>query len=96
MRSLLEDLTRADYSDEMGIEDARAAVELYERAMDRANTVLASYARLKIDERLAAITETQKQVIIRAITAALEDAGLHDDAKDAALRTASRHLRAVK
>jgi hypothetical protein len=95
MRSLLQELTRADYSDETGVEHARATVELYERAMDRANTVLSSFARLKIDDRLAAITEKQKQTIIRAIDAALEEAGLDGDGKAAATRTVVRHLRAV-
>jgi hypothetical protein len=95
MRGLLEDLSRADYSDETGVEHARAVVELYERAMDRANTVLSSFARLKIDDRLAAITEKQKQTIIRAIEAALEEAGLDGDGMAAAKRTAARHLRPV-
>lgn len=95
MRQLLEGLTRADYADEMGIEHARALVELYERAMDRANTVLSSFARLKIDDRLAAITEKQKQTIIRAIEAALEEAGIDGDGMAAAKRTVVRHLRPV-
>ncbi len=95
MDSLLDDLRVVGYESELAGVQIQAVVQLYERAMDRANTVLSSYARLKIDERLAAITEAQKTVIIRAIEAALEEAGLEGDAAAGAKRTAARHLRAV-
>lgn len=95
MDSLLDEVRAVGYESEYSGVQVTAAVQLYERAMDRANTVLGSYARLKIDERLAAITEAQKTAVIRAINAALDDAGLHDDARASATRAAARHLRAV-
>lgn len=94
MDELIGDLKTVGYQADAG-EQVRAAVQLYERAMDRANTVLSSYARLKIDERLAAITEAQKQAVIRAINAALDEAGLQGDARADATKAAARHLRAA-
>ena len=95
MDSLLDEVRAVGYESEYAGVQINSAVQLYERAMDRANTVLGSYARLKIDERLAAITEAQKQAVIRAINAALDEAGLHDEARDSATRAAARHLRAA-
>ena len=95
MDSLLDDLRAVGYESEYVGVQIQAIVQLYERAMDRANTVLGSYARLKIDERLAAITEAQKQAVIRAINAALDEAGLRDEERASATRAAARHLRAV-
>lgn len=95
MDSLLDDLRAVGFESEYAGVQAAAAVQLYERAMDRANAVLGSYARLKIDERLAAITETQKLMVIRAIEAALDEAGLDGEARESATRRAARHLRAV-
>lgn len=95
MDSLLDELAGVGYRDQRNGEQVHAAVQLYERAMDRANSVLGSYARLKIDERLAAITETQKLMVIRAIEAALDRAGVQDEARADAMRIAARHLRAV-
>lgn len=95
MRSLLEDLATVGYRHEKAGEQIHAAVQLYERAMDRANRVLADYARLKIDERLAVITEAQKLAVILAIGAALDEAGLDGEARDEATRAAARHLRTV-
>lgn len=93
--ALLGDLRTVGYEHEKAGEQIRAVVQLYERSMGLANTVLSSYARLKIDERLAAISEAQKTVIIRAIEAALEEAGLEDEAAANAKRTAARHLRSA-
>lgn len=95
MDSLLDDLRAVGYESEYVGVQIQAIVQLYERAMDRANTVLGSYARLKIDERLAAITEAQKTAVIRAINAALDEAGLHEQARENATRAAARHLRAA-
>lgn len=95
MHTLLEDVRAVGFESDYAGVQINAAVQLYERAMDRANTVLSSYARLKIDERLAAITEAQKNAVIRAINAALDAAGLQGDARADATKAAARHLRAV-
>lgn len=95
MDSLLDEVRAVGYESEFVGVQINAAVQLYERAMDRANHVLSSYARLRIDDRLAAITEKQKAAVIRAIDAALDEAGLQDEARTNAKRAAARHLRAA-
>ena len=83
------------YSDDKGGEQLRAEVALYERALDRSVTVLGTIARLNIDERLAAISEKQADVVITAIEAALAHAGITGDRAVEAKKVAARHLRAV-
>jgi len=68
------------YSDDKGGEQLRAELALYERALDRSNRVLADIARMKIDERLAAITEQQAQTLTTVITAVLRRLNLGDQA----------------
>lgn len=68
------------YSDDKGAEQLRAELALYERALDRSNRVLADIARLKIDERLAAITEQQAQTLTNVITTVLRKLDLGDQA----------------
>jgi hypothetical protein len=94
MDALLDDLTNPRYGSEAG-EQVRGEVQLFERAMDRCNTVLSSYARLKIDERLARIHVEQKTMVIRAIEAALMSAGLSGARVVEAKRVAAQHLRVV-
>lgn len=95
MDSLLDDLRRATREDFFGGEQVQPIVELYERSMDRAANVLAMYARLRIDERLAEITEKQKLTVVRAIEAALDEIGVTDDAREDARRRVARQLRLV-
>ena len=76
-------------------EQVRAELLLFERALDRCNTVLGNIARLNIDERLAAISERQAERVIAAIDAALDEADVPDDRRTTARRAAARHLRAV-
>jgi hypothetical protein len=93
--SLLDDVRAVGYESEYAGVQINAAVQLYERALDRCNRVLSDFARLKIDERLAAITVEQKRMVIRAIEAALDEAGLDGEARENAKRAAGRHLRAA-
>jgi hypothetical protein len=95
MDELLGDLRSVGYEHERAGEQVRATVQVFERAMDRANAVLASYARLRIDERLAEITEKQKRTVIRAIEAGLDEAGVSDEKRQDARRRVARHLRVV-
>lgn len=88
---LVEDLEEVRYKGAAG-EQIRAEITLYERALDRVGTRLAAYARLNIDERLAAIEEKQAEAVIRAIEAALAHAGITGDAAAAAKQVAARHL----
>ncbi|MDJ0341785.1 hypothetical protein [Streptomyces sp. PH10-H1] len=93
MDSLLDGLASPRY--EGTSEQVRGEVVLFERAMDRANSVLASYARLNIDARLMTISERQATVLIAALNAGLGE--LHLTGPDAvrARQAAARHLRAA-
>lgn len=74
-------------------EQIRGEVLLYERAMDRAVAVLAQIARLKIDERLAAITEAQVQAMGRLLEGGLDVLGVSYDDKRKAFAEMSRLAR---
>lgn len=91
----VNELTRIRFTDDKGAEQLRAEVALYERAMDRCVTVLSTIGRLRIDERLAAISERQATTVIAAIEAALTHAGVTGQQATAAKQIAARHLRAV-
>ncbi|MER8030730.1 hypothetical protein ABTZ78_17425 [Streptomyces bauhiniae] len=91
----VNELYRIRFTDDKGSEQLRSEVALYERAMDRCVNVLGTIGRLRIDERLAAISEQQATVVIGAIEAALAHAGVTGQAASAAKAVAARHLRAV-
>ena len=95
MAAQLEDLSSVAVTSEFQGEQVAAAVQLYERAMDRVNTVLSSYARLRIDDRLAAISKQQADTVMRAIEAVIMLLGADRDQADEARRVAARHLRAA-
>lgn len=94
---LVAELSYLRYSTESA-EQIRGEVALFERAMDRCTTVLATIAKLNIDERLAAISETQAKALQAALFAAFEEAGLgitHTDEKKRVAQAFGRHLRLV-
>lgn len=95
MDDKLSELKDSVERDAFGGEQIRATVVLYERAMDRANTVLASYARLGIDERLAKLSELQSKTVLRAIEAVIQQLGATPEQATQARSVAARHLRAV-
>jgi hypothetical protein len=57
-------------------EQVRAELILYERAMDREAHVLVQIAKLRIEEKLAAIEDRQVVTIERALTLALQKTGV--------------------
>lgn len=93
--ALVNGLEAVRYRGANGAEQLRAEVALYERAMDRAVSVLAAIARLRIDERLAQVSERQADVVITAIEAALAAAGVTGERAVEAKKVAARHLRLV-
>ena len=95
MDSLLDDLATVDVTTASQGEQARAIVQLYERALDRSNTVLSSYARLRIDERLAAITDKQADSVIRVIDAVIASFNPSAEQIVAARKVAATHLRLI-
>ena len=89
----VNDLTRLRYQDDKGGEQLRSEVALWERALDRCNTVLATMAKLNIDERLARISERQADAVLRAIDAALDAAGVPAGERAEPKKAAARLLR---
>lgn len=89
----LQELARENHL--VGNEDVRADVQVFERAMDRAVTVLATIARLNIDERLAKISEQQAALVREALTKALADAGVPREQQRETVTHLARHLRVV-
>lgn len=87
-------LERMRYSTDGG-EAIRGEILLFERAMDRCAQILATVAKLNIDDRLVAIAEAQKDMVIKAIEAAFAAAGIGGSAAVEAKKVAARHLRAV-
>jgi hypothetical protein len=90
---LVNRLESVRYRGANGAEQLRAEVILYERAMDRAVTVLAAIGRLNIDERLAKVTEQQVSLMVAAVNAALVAAGLSVELQLSVKREVARELR---
>lgn len=97
MREKVAELDTLSYSTDYG-ETARAVVQLFERAMDRAGDFLFKIAKLNIDERLAAVSEQQAKMIEDGFFDALDEAGIPVTAMDTRDKVAvafARHLSVV-
>jgi hypothetical protein len=77
------EVTDLTYTDRALVEQVRACVQLYERAMDRAGRVLADMARINIDERLAQITERQAEVTATVVENVLRRLDMGDRVQEA-------------
>lgn len=88
--------TELRYTDVKGAEQLRSEVALWERALDRCASVLSSMARLKIDERLARITERQAEMFMSAMNAGLLAVDVPRERHIDAKRAAARHLRVAE
>lgn len=75
LRGMVERLGSLRY-DGLAGEQVRGEVQLYERALDRAAKVLVDIGRLNIDARLVAITQQQADVVVAALRAGLDAAGI--------------------
>jgi hypothetical protein len=95
LRGQVDRLERLRYSSAVGTEQTRAELAAYQAALRDTAGVLGILGRLRIDERLAAITEAQAAHVIAAIDAALEYAGVTGDRAHEAKAVAARHLRRV-
>jgi hypothetical protein len=92
----LKDVLRArvaDLSDDawvttskLAVEDVRALVRAYERALDRCERTLTNMLRLDLDSRQVRIAERQAEVMVQAVEAALAAVG--DDGHAPAFRKA--------
>jgi len=97
MRAKVEELNTLSYRTDYG-ETAKAIVQLFERAMDRSVDVLSRIARLNIDERLAAVTESQAKMIEDAFFAALEEVGIDPldlDGRERVATAYAKHLSVI-
>jgi hypothetical protein len=79
----LDDFTNTDFK---GAEDAKAIVQLYERALDRTTKLMADMSKLKIEERLAQISERQGELVTTMLEHVLERLDLGDR------KTEARHM----
>lgn len=95
MEELLADVQSPRYRGATA-EQIRGEIVLYERAMDRANTVLSTYAKLNIDERLARVTQAQADILVAVVKAGLNAAGVTSDQRELAHAEIARQLRLVK
>ncbi len=79
LRREISRLTDLATTDEFGVERAKAVVELYERAMDRASRLLVAIAKLDLDARFVKVTEAQGAIVAAALERALSRYGLYRD-----------------
>lgn len=93
MEQLLADVQSPRYRGATS-EQIRGEVVLYERAMDRANAVLGTYAKLNIDERLTRISEQQADILVAVLRAGLQAAGVTPQQRELAHAAFARELRA--
>lgn len=91
----LNQLHSIRYEDAKGGEQLRSEVVLYERALDRTVTVLATIARLNIDERLAKINAEQAELMKTVLAGGMTDAGLDTGQRTEVLGHVTRRLRLV-
>lgn len=56
------------------VENLRATLTAYERALDRCGKILADLAKLGIEERMARVKEAQAAVVVAAVRSALDGA----------------------
>lgn len=78
-----------------GSDEVHAEIQVYERALDRTVHVLATIARLNIDERLVKISQQQADLVKTALLGALDDAGLPREQQREAAGHLARRLRLV-
>lgn len=71
LRAMVEQLDSVGYEAKAG-EQVRAAVRLYSEALDRLDKMLSNIAKLRIEERLAAVEEA-REVRLRAVLIAALD-----------------------
>jgi hypothetical protein len=89
----LKDLAQRNF--QSGSDEVRAEIQVYERALDRCVHVLATIARLNIDERLVKISEQQAAIVKTALLGAMEDTGLPREQQREAAGHLARRLRLV-
>lgn len=73
------------YTDGHDVDQLRAEVGVYERAIDRTAKLVEACARLGLDERRVALEEGQAELAVAALRLALERAGLAEPVRQAVI-----------
>lgn len=96
LAGFVAELESLRYSGAAG-EMIRGEIQLYRQALVDCNTVLATYGRLGVDERLAAVEEARADLLADVVRRALADPELGLSAEQVAVgeTVVARHLRAV-
>jgi hypothetical protein len=84
------------YLDDKGAEQLRSEIPMFERAMDRATVLLATLAKLGLDEREVAVSEAKAQMLLRALEAGLAENGITGPQAAAVKQATGRHLKLIK
>lgn len=84
------------YGDRLGVDQVRAEVQLYERALERTTRLLVDLGRLNIDERLAKINERQGDVIAEILERVLSQLNLEDEVRERAKAGLSAEFRRLE
>jgi hypothetical protein len=92
----IKDLKSFRYEDAKGAEQLRSEIPMFERSMDHAATLLATIAKLGLDEREVAVSEAKATMMLRALEAGLAENGISGPQATAVRQATSRHLRIVK
>lgn len=94
--AVLESLANYRYEGEHSGEQLRSEVAMFERAMDRSATFLATLAKLGLDERQVAVSEAKATMLLRALEAGLAEHGITGPKAAAIKQSTGRHLKVLK
>lgn len=91
----VQELQAVRFTSSLGIEQLRAEVGMYERAVARCESLCAAMARLGIDERLVAVREATGAMIVNALREALSTGGLEGETARVVRADFARRLRVL-
>lgn len=87
-------LTSLRYESAHGGEQLRAEIGLFERAMDRCQSILTAMAKLNLDERLVRLDEARGRLVRDLVLGVFADLGLPDEVQAQARSAIAARLRA--
>jgi hypothetical protein len=99
LRTRVNDLNdRLRYQSQIGTEQLRAEVSVYERSLDRVGRLLIDLARLDLDARMVRVSEREVDLLEQAWSATIRDPelALTSSQRSAAPAVFARHLRLVR
>lgn len=93
LRDEVERLERIRFEDARGAEQIRGELQAYQAALRDTVNVLGVIGKLNIDERLVRVTEAQAEMVMAAVDAALDFAGVSRETRPGAKKAAAGRLR---